>query len=63
MKVHSPAYILIDIDYFPQATDFFGIDKIPTLSVWLDHEEFVKIEGLVGVYSKNIFLRDYVRIQ
>merc|ERR1712131_79299 len=45
MQVHSPAYIVIDIDYFPQAADFFGIEKIPTISIWMHQEEFVKIEG------------------
>ena len=40
-----------------KATEFFGIKKIPTLSIWLYQEEFAKIEGLVVFFLNNVKLR------
>ena len=42
-----------------KATDFFGIETVPTLSIWLDQEEFVKIEGLVDFIHLETFSRDF----
>ena len=33
MKVHSPAYILIDIDYFPQETIFSRNENLITFHI------------------------------